>query len=624
MRVFFVLKKSGERISLPHYFTLTKKRGMKTQTMKQKNSYKRVLGYFLGKYKEKKWSAISLLGIKVAISGLSVLPFIYLKELVDILSTVASKNTIPNLIEQAIGVIFIILGIRIVIFLLYRILDFILIKFETYLMQSIFLECFNYTHQHSYGFFANAFSGALVKKVNKLVYSLEDFTDIIIFQLSSIVVESIGIIIVVSRANLMFGVLFGSFILSIVLLQYFMQKWRAKFEIEANKTDSEMSGYLSDTISNSINLKVFASLKREFSTFKKLSDTRRKKTQTSWFSSILIFALTGMIIIGFEFGILWYAVQLWGNGLITVGVVILVQSYMLRLIQHLFFIGNMFKRLTALIGKSAEMIEILDTPWEIKDRKHAKDLVVKQGKITLEDVKFSYNDNEDVIFSNLNLTIKPGEKVAFVGASGAGKTSIIKLLMRFYDIQGGKILINGQDISKITQESLRNSISLVPQEPILFHRTIKENIAYGKPDASDEEIFAAAKMARCDRFIQKLEKKYDTLVGERGIKLSGGERQRVAIARAILENKSILLLDEATSALDSESEILIQEAMQEVMKNKTTIVIAHRLSTIMSMDRIIVLDNGNIVEQGSHTELMNKKNGQYAHLWNIQSGGFIG
>ncbi len=590
---------------------------------KKKTHYKRVLWYFFEKYKEKKWSAIGLLVIKIAISGLSVLPFIYLKELVDILSTAPATGDIPLLVKQAIAVIFIILGIRIVIFMLYRILELILIPFETKLMQSIFLENFKYLHQHSYGFFTNTFSGSLVKKVNKLVYSLEDFTDIIIFQISGIIIESIGIIIVVSRANLMFWILFASFILSIVLLQYFMQRRRTKFEIDANKKDSEMSGYLSDTISNSINLKVFASLKREFSNFTKLSDTRRKKTKISWFSSTLIFALTGIIIIGFEFGILWYAVQLRGSGLITVWVVILIQSYMLRLIQHLFFIGNVFKRLTSLIGKSSEMIAILDTPWEVQDKKHAKALEVHQGKISLENVKFSYNSNEDIIFSDLNLNIKPWEKVAFVGASGAGKTSIIKLLMRFYDIQWGEICIDGQDIADITQESLRNSISLVPQEPILFHRTIKENIAYGKPDASDEEIIAAAKMARCDRFIQKLEKKYDTLVGERGIKLSWGERQRVAIARAILENKAILLLDEATSALDSESELLIQEAMHEVMKNKTTIVIAHRLSTVMSMDRIIVLDHGNIVEQGSHTELMNKKNGHYAHLWNIQSGGFI-
>ncbi len=591
---------------------------------KNKTDYKRVLWYFLGKYKEKKWSAIALLIVKITISGLTILPFLYLKDIVDILSNTSATSDIPILMQQAIGVLLIILGIRAVIWILWRILDSILLQFELGLMQSIFLENFKYLHQHSYGFFANTFSGSLVKRVNKLVYSLEDFTDIIIFQLSSIVIESLGIIIVVSRANIVFWGIFLWCIISITLLQYFLQKRRTKFEIESNTLDSQMSWYLSDTISNSINLKVFASLKREFSAFTKLSNTRKKTTMKSWLSGVLIASITGLLVITFEIWILRYAIQLWGAGIITVWVVVLVQSYMLRLIQHLFFIWHTFKRLTSLIGKSAEMIEILDTPWEIQDKKHAKNLTVQQGKISLEEVKFSYNDNEDIIFSDLNLNIKPWEKVAFVGASGAGKTSIIKLLMRFYDIQWGKIYIDGQNIADITQESLRNSISLVPQEPILFHRTIKENIAYGRPDASDEEIIAAAKMARCDRFIQKLEKKYDTLVGERGIKLSGWERQRVAIARAILENKAILLLDEATSALDSESEILIQEAMQEVMKNKTTIVIAHRLSTIMSMDRIIVLDNGNIVEQGSHTELMNKKNGHYSHLWNIQSGGFIG
>ena len=221
------------------------------------------------------------------------------------------------------------------------------------------------------------------------------------------------------------------------------------------------------------------------------------------------------------------------------------------------------------------------------------------------------------------MTIKPGERVAFVGESGSGKTTVAKLLLRLNDIQGGEILIDGQNIAQVTQESLRGSISLVPQDPALFHRSLRENIGYGKNDATEEEIIAASKMARCHKFIEHLKEGYATPVGERGIKLSGGERQRVAIARAILANKPILIMDEATSALDSESESLIQEAMDEVMKNKTVIVIAHRLSTIMKMDRIIVMDTGKIIEEGSHKELLLKKDGIYKKLRNIQSGGFI-
>ena len=273
------------------------------------------------------------------------------------------------------------------------------------------------------------------------------------------------------------------------------------------------------------------------------------------------------------------------------------------------------------IGESAEMLEILDEPHEIIDHSD-KTLNVTAGKVEFAHITFAYGYGK-AIFNNLDLRIQPGEKVAIVGQSGSGKTTLVKLLFRFYDIQWGNILVDGQDIAQVTQDSLRGNVSMVPQDTVLFHRSIRENIAYGDPDASEEEIVAAAKMARCHEFITKLSHGYDTLVGERGIKLSGWERQRVAIARAILENKRILVLDEATSSLDSESEQLIQEAMDEVMKNKTTIVIAHRLSTIMKIDRIIVMDKWAIIEKWSHKELLAKENGIYKKLRNIQSGGFI-
>ena len=267
------------------------------------------------------------------------------------------------------------------------------------------------------------------------------------------------------------------------------------------------------------------------------------------------------------------------------------------------------------------MLEILDEEHEIIDHS-ALQLQVTAGMITFVNVEFAYADGNP-IFKDLDLRIKPGEKVAIVGQSGSGKTTLMKLLFRFFDIQWGNILVDGQDIALVTQDSLRSNISIVPQDTVLFHRSIKENIAYGNPHATDEEIIVAAKMARCHDFITKLSYGYDTLVGERWIKLSGGERQRVAIARAILENKRILVLDEATSSLDSESEQLIQEAMDQVMDNKTTIVIAHRLSTIMKMDRIIVMDKGQIIENWSHKELLAKENGTYKKLRDIQSGGFM-
>jgi ATP-binding cassette subfamily B protein len=267
-----------------------------------------------------------------------------------------------------------------------------------------------------------------------------------------------------------------------------------------------------------------------------------------------------------------------------------------------------------------EMTAILTTPHEIQDAPGAKTLSVTQGKIQFDLVSFGYD--ERLIFKKFNLTIHPGEKVALIGPSGGGKTTIVKLLFRFFDINGGKITIDGQNIASVTQDSLRDGLALVPQEPILFHRSLYDNIAYARPSAKESEVYEAAKLAHAHEFIKAFPKGYETFVGERGVKLSGGERQRVAIARAILKNAPILVLDEATSSLDSESEMLIQDALHNLMSNRTTIVIAHRLSTIMQMDRIVVIDGGKVIEEGKHKELLKVKQGTYQKLWEIQAGGF--
>jgi ATP-binding cassette subfamily B protein len=268
------------------------------------------------------------------------------------------------------------------------------------------------------------------------------------------------------------------------------------------------------------------------------------------------------------------------------------------------------------------MTELLHREYEVQDPENPKKLVVNDGSIEFRDVSFKYADASDDVFSSLNLKIKPGEKVGLVGHSGGGKSTLTRLILRFVDINNGQILIDGQDIKQTTQHELRSQIAYVPQEPILFHRTLAENINYGRIDATDKDIKEAAKLAQASQFIEDFPAGYDTLVGERGIKLSGGEKQRVAIARAMLSTAPILLLDEATSALDSKSEKLISKALDELMKNRTTIVIAHRLSTIKKLDRIIVMKDGQIVEDGNHEALV-KNGSHYAELWNHQSGDFL-
>jgi ATP-binding cassette subfamily B protein len=270
------------------------------------------------------------------------------------------------------------------------------------------------------------------------------------------------------------------------------------------------------------------------------------------------------------------------------------------------------------------MTEILLQQPEIEDKPNATELEVDKGTITLHNVAFHYDDasQKNHVFSQLSLKVKPGEKIGLVGPSGGGKSTLIRLLLRFEDIVGGEITIDGQNIADVTQTSLRQAIAYVPQEPLMFHRTVAENIAYGQPEATLEQIRQAAELAYAGEFIEQLPDQYDTIVGERGVKLSGGQRQRVAIARAILKDAPILLLDEATSALDSESEVYIQEALWRLMQDRTAIVIAHRLSTIQKMDRILVLEDGKITEEGTHAQLLKHK-GTYARLWKHQSGGFI-
>ena len=290
-------------------------------------------------------------------------------------------------------------------------------------------------------------------------------------------------------------------------------------------------------------------------------------------------------------------------------------------IQQLITLNSLMRSVTNNVANAVEMIEILETPHDIVDMLDAVEMPTPKGNIQFEQVDFTYPEYKDQpVYKKFSLNIQAGQKIGLVGKSGSGKSTLIKILQRFYDIDSGSITIDGQDVSQVTQDSLRTHLGIVPQESVLFHRTIGENISYAHPSASKDQIVEAAKKAHAHEFIDQLPEKYDTLVGERGVKLSGGQRQRIAIARVILEDAPILILDEATSALDSESEKYIQESLDIAMKKKTTIAVAHRLSTIMKMDKILVLDAGTIIESGTHEELIGKKHGHYAKLWNIQNG----
>jgi ATP-binding cassette subfamily B protein len=318
----------------------------------------------------------------------------------------------------------------------------------------------------------------------------------------------------------------------------------------------------------------------------------------------------------------YFLVHLYSKNLVTAGDFALIMGLSMETAYMIWFTMSEVEEFNTAVGKCKQSMTSLMVPLEIEDKPGAAVLQCKYGQIAFEDVKFHYKGT-NALFQNMSIEIKGGQKVGLVGYSGGGKTTFVNLLLRLYDITDGAILIDGQNISDVTQDSLRASIAMIPQDPSLFHRSIMDNIRYGRIEASDEEVIEAAKKAHAHEFIAKLSLGYDSLVGERGVKLSGGQRQRIAIARAILKNAPILILDEATSQLDSVTENLIQDSLWELMENKTTLVIAHRLSTLLHMDRILVFDKGRIAQDGTHDELL-AAGGLYKQLWDAQVGGFLG
>ena len=497
-----------------------------------------------------------------------------------------------------------------------------LMYLEAKVMVDLYNQAFAYLIGHSHDFFTKNFAGSLQRRVSRYAQSFESVIDIFTFNFFSTAVFSIGVVIVLLQRNVYIGLGILVWTLLFIWIQVLMTKWRQPLRVARAAEESNVTGVLSDSVSNQSTISLFAADAHERGILGGALGKWYRATMKSWIADVWIMGIQGLLAIAIEIALLAGAVLLWQQGLITVGDFVLIQVYILGLIDRVWGIGGSMRRMFTAFADANEMVEIFDTPHAISDHPDATPLIVQKGEISIENVAFGFS-HERIILKDLNLVIKAGEKVALVGPSGAGKSTVTKLLLRMYDVTSGAIRVDGQDISHVTQESLRANISFVPQEPILFHRSLRDNIRYGRPDATDEEVIDAAKKAHCHEFIASLAEGYETHVGERGVKLSGGERQRVAIARAILKNAPILILDEATSALDSESEALIQDALRVLMEGKTVIVIAHRLSTIMTMDRIVVIEGGSIVAEGTHDELVHKQGGLYQKLWSIQAGGFL-
>ena len=496
----------------------------------------------------------------------------------------------------------------------FRLEDYLTLKSQMIVQKSFYDYALGRLIQHSYSFFTNNFSGSLVAKLKRYANSFEGLQDVFLYNIMNAMVAIISVSIILFFQNFWLAIIFLTWAIIYSTVSIILTKKQRKLAIEFWAEDSKTTGLMADIISNILTVKMFAKERFEHQKFKNQTNRQKKKLWKEWSYLFKVFTAQSFLLALLEFLMLWFAITAYQKGIITIGTIVLVQLYAVMIFGAVWNLGRGFQKITRFLSEMKEMVDIIESPPEIIDLPKTKSSKINKGEIIFENVKFAYD--KDKLFEGFNLHIKPGEKIGLVGKSGSGKTTITKLLLRFFDLQEGKILIDGQNISQLKQEDLRKAITYVPQEPLLFHRTIKENISYaGK--VSDKELFSAAKKAFAHRFITKLPKKYDTLVGERGIKLSGGERQRVAIARAILKKSPIVVMDEATSSLDTLSEKYIQESIKNLLKGRTAIIIAHRLSTVKELDRIIVLEKGRVVEEGSHKKLLKKK-GAYYNLYKHQ------
>lgn len=496
-------------------------------------------------------------------------------------------------------------------------------KLELLAMRDLANKCFNVVSEQSMQFHSDRFSGSLVSQTNKFIWAFERLFDVIIWEIWPTLVYIILVVIVLLPQVPWFAL--GLIVFTAIYVMISLLSFRKISHIndEEAAAEAKQTGQLADSISNIISVKSYAGERHERKRYAKFAqktyDTsmhlmRATVTRDIMFNCVQI-GITALILAFLLMGREWLG--------ISVATLVLVVNYAQSIQGELWSVNSILKNINRVFGDAHEMTLILDTKDDVVDAPEAKPLELSKATVSFKDITFKHADAKQAIFNNFDLEIKDGERVGLVGVSGSGKTTLTKLLLRFADVNDGAVMVSDQNIRDITQQSLRENVAYVPQETTLFHRSIAENIAYSKPGATMEEIQRAAKLANAHEFIMDLPEGYETLVGERGIKLSGGQRQRVAIARAILKDAPILVLDEATSALDSESEALIQDALNKLMAGRTSIVIAHRLSTIASLDKIIVLENGKIVEQGNHHELLKNPKGVYHHLWSRQSGAFM-
>ena len=564
------------------------------------------------------WVFLLMLFLEAGAATLSMFLSYGVKELMEGVESAQGHGNIFQAIQPA---LWLFVGINVGMIICERISGVLLIyvgpKTRAYIRETLFA----YLQHHSQKYFMNNFAGSLAARVAEVGGGTMQIIWTLLLDLWPVLITFIAGFFLLYSASADLAGVFAVWVAVYIAAALLLSSRARGLSKEFAAARSRVSGRVVDALTNMTNIKMFSRGLYERNNIRQALDEEVRHARRTYGYMEIMRLFQAVFTFALLIGMTVFALKELIAGQLSQGEFAMVFSLMLLIIGSIGNLSRVFLNFFEHIGTVSDGLGIIIRPHEVTDKPTAKRLKVTKGEIAFKDVEFQYDDVP--LFKKLNIKIPAGQKVGLVGTSGAGKSTLVNLLLRLYDLEGGKITIDGQNIADITQNSLREQIAMIPQDPMLFHRSLMENIRYGKLDATDEEVIQAAKKAFCHEFIMETPQGYDTLVGERGVKLSGGQRQRIAIARAVLKNAPILLLDEATSSLDTHSEKYIQKSLNALMKNRTVIVIAHRLSTIAHLDRILVLENGEVAEDGRPQTLIKDKSSRYGKLWAMQAGGFL-
>ena len=582
------------------------------------SAFRSVLGFTFGHWRHQPGRVTAVGGFFLVATLADVITPLYSGRLIDAVSNGAASDAAAW--SEAIIAFSTLMALGLGSVLLRQFAFANLITLTLRMMSDIASNAFKHVQRFSTDWHANSFAGSTVRKITRGMFALDLLNDTLLIALMPSVVMLVGTTLLLGWFWPVMGLVTGvGSVIYIALTVGMSIGYVAPAATLANAWDTRMGGALADAVSCNAVVKAFGAETREEARLEKTVAKWRSRTRRTWVRGTLSGTLQGASLVLLRAAILGVGLLLWRSGVAKAGDIAFVLTSFFVLQGYLRDVSLHIRNLQRSVNDMEELVELHRQPLGVEDRPGVRPVEITEGRIAFERVNFQYGQHATALYDDLSVTIQAGERVGLVGYSGSGKSTFVKLIQRLYDVTGGRIVIDGADIRDMPQASLRSQIAIVQQEPILFHRSLAENIAYARPEASRREIERAAELASAHGFISELPRGYETLVGERGVKLSGGERQRVAIARAFLAEAPILILDEATSSLDSESEVLIQHAMERLMVGRTTLVIAHRLSTVRALDRLLVFDRGRIVEEGDHAQLISLKGGIYRRLFDRQT-----